>query len=53
LTPQGRKLAQKGIAAQRAYVEATLGRLPPDELAALERVVLAWRDEARAAEEGR
>ena len=53
LTPQGRKLAQKGIAAQRAYVEATLGRLPPGELAALERVVLAWRDEARAAEQSR
>lgn len=49
LTPKGRKLALRGIAAQRAYVEATLGRLPPGELAALERVVLAWREEARAA----
>ena len=53
LTAKGRKLAQKGIAAQRAYVEATLGRLPTDEIAALERVVLAWREAARAVGDAR
>jgi DNA-binding MarR family transcriptional regulator len=49
LTPRGRALAEQGIAAQRAYVHRTLGRLPPDDVAELERIVLAWREEARAA----
>ncbi|AWM86485.1 MarR family transcriptional regulator [Microvirga sp. 17 mud 1-3] len=51
LTPKGRALAERGIAAQRSYVEGTLGSLPPEDLADLERIVLAWRDRARAAEE--
>src|SRR3954454_8195050 len=50
LTARGRALAEQGIAAQRAYVERTLGRLPAADLLELERVVLAWREEARAAE---
>jgi DNA-binding MarR family transcriptional regulator len=50
LTDKGRDLAQQGIAAQRDYVRRTLGRLPPEDLADLERIVLAWREEARAAE---
>ena len=49
-TGQGRELAERGIAAQRAYVTRTLGRLPDRDLATLERIVLAWREEARAAE---
>ncbi len=49
LTPRGRELAQQGIAAQRAYVARTLGRLPSRDVAELERIVLAWREEARAA----
>lgn len=52
LTAEGRALAEKGIAAQRAYVERTLGRLRPGDLRDLERLVLAWRDEARAAGSG-
>src|SRR5687768_13086451 len=44
LTPKGRDLAEKGIAAQKAYVRSTLGALPPQDLADLERIVLAWRD---------
>ena len=52
LTGKGRELAERGIAAQRAYVARTLGRLPPRDLAELERIVLAWREEARAAEAG-
>ena len=50
LTDKGRDLAGRGIAAQRDYVRRTLGRLPPQDLADLERIVLAWREEARAAE---
>jgi MarR family transcriptional regulator, organic hydroperoxide resistance regulator len=48
LTERGRALAERGLAAQRAYVARTLGRLPAADLADLERIVLAWRDAARA-----
>ncbi len=51
LTEKGRDLAEKGIAAQRAYVARTLGTLPSKDLADLERIVLAWRDLARAEED--
>lgn len=51
LTPKGRDLAEKGIAVQRAYVQGTLGAMPPQDLADLERIVLAWRDLARTAED--
>jgi DNA-binding MarR family transcriptional regulator len=50
LTERGRQLALQGIAAQQAYVNRTLGTLPPDDLAELERLVLAWRERARADE---
>ena len=52
LTARGRALAEAGIAAQRAYVRRTLGRLPRADLADLERLVLAWREEARRDEPG-
>lgn len=48
LTPAGGDLAARGIAAQEAYVGRTLGRLGAEDLAAVERLVLAWRDLARA-----
>ncbi len=48
LTPAGSDLAAQGIAAQEAYVRRTLGRLGSDDLAAIERLVLAWREHARA-----
>jgi len=51
LTKKGRDLAEKGIAAQRAYVQRTLGSLPEQDLADLERIVLAWRERARDVEE--
>ena len=51
LTPKGRDLANRGIAAQRSYVMRTLGALPAQDLAELERIVLAWRDRARAEED--
>ena len=50
LTPKGRSLAEQGIAAQKAYVARTLGTLDPRDLADLERLVLAWRERARADE---
>ncbi len=51
LTKKGRDLAEKGIAAQRDYVQRTLGSLPEQDLADLERIVLAWRERARHEEE--
>jgi DNA-binding MarR family transcriptional regulator len=51
LTPKGRDLANQGIAAQHSYVMRTLGALPEQDLADLERIVLAWRDRARAEED--
>lgn len=48
LTPEGRRLAEAGIAAQRDFVASTLGQLKPDDLAELDRLVLLWRDLARA-----
>lgn len=48
LTAKGRDRVERGLAAQRSYVSRTLGRLPARDLAELERIVLAWREEARA-----
>lgn len=48
LTEAGCRLAREGMTAQRDYVARTLGRLPEGQLAALESLVLAWRDAARA-----
>ena len=53
LTAKGRDLANRGMAAQRAYVMRTLGTLPAQDLADLERIVLAWRDRARGEEDTR
>jgi MarR family transcriptional regulator, organic hydroperoxide resistance regulator len=53
LTDKGRLLAEQGIALQQAYVTRTLGRLAPDHLVELERIVLEWRDQVRADEAGR
>ena len=51
LTPKGRDLANRGMEAQRSYVMRTLGTLPPHDLVEMERIVLAWRDRARADED--
>lgn len=48
LTPEGRRLAEAGIATQRDFVANTLGKMPKAELAELDRLILAWRDLARA-----
>ena len=48
LTEAGRDLAARGLAAQEAYVARTLGRIAPADLATFERLVLEWRELARA-----
>jgi len=50
LTERGRELAAQGIALQKDYVARTLGKLGADDLGTLERIVLTWRDHARADE---
>ncbi|KQP90958.1 MULTISPECIES: MarR family transcriptional regulator [unclassified Methylobacterium] len=47
LTPGGTDLATRGILAQKAYVDRTLGQLPAEDIADFERLVLRWRDLAR------
>lgn len=47
LTPTGRSLAERGIAVQRGFVAETLGRLPPDQLAALDDLLVATRNLVR------
>jgi len=51
LTPEGRRLAEAGMATQRDFVASTLGKLPSGDLVELDRLVLAWRDLARAVDE--
>ncbi len=48
LTPQGKAMAALGLETQEGYVRDTLGALPESDLAHLERIMLAWRDKARA-----
>jgi DNA-binding MarR family transcriptional regulator len=47
LTEKGRDHAARGIAAQRAFVARTLGRLPDADVAELDRILRAWRDVVR------
>jgi DNA-binding MarR family transcriptional regulator len=48
LTPEGRRLAEAGIRTQRDFVADTLGKMAGPDLAELDRLVLLWRDFARA-----
>nr|WP_082767492.1 MarR family transcriptional regulator [Bosea sp. PAMC 26642] len=52
LTPEGRRLAEAGIAAQRDFVAGTLGQVPGRDLEELNRLVLVWRDLSRALDKG-
>jgi DNA-binding MarR family transcriptional regulator len=49
LTPAGRAAAEAGIAAQKDFVMQTLGRLPEEQLKALDALLVAARDVVRAA----
>jgi DNA-binding MarR family transcriptional regulator len=48
LTEAGRKAAEAAIACQRRFVGRTIGRLPAEQLATLERLLIATRDLVRA-----
>src|SRR3984957_16783879 len=48
LTLAGRAAAEQAIACQRRFVARTIGRLPPDQLSTLERLLVATRDLVRA-----
>jgi MarR family transcriptional regulator, organic hydroperoxide resistance regulator len=48
LTTAGRASAEQAIACQRRFVARTIGRLPPDQLSTLERLLVATRDLVRA-----
>lgn len=51
LTPEGRRLAEAGIATQRDFVASTLGKLNREDLAELDRLVVLWRELARAVDQ--
>jgi MarR family transcriptional regulator, organic hydroperoxide resistance regulator len=48
LTPAGRAAAERAIEIQHALIRATLGRLPIEDLASLDRLLVATRDLMRA-----
>ncbi|MBD8907364.1 MarR family winged helix-turn-helix transcriptional regulator [Methylorubrum zatmanii] len=48
LTPEGKVLATRGIAAQADYVARTLGQLDAKDLRAFEDLVVKWRELARS-----
>jgi MarR family transcriptional regulator, organic hydroperoxide resistance regulator len=48
LTPAGRDSANKAIACQRRFVADTIGRLPANKLAALDKLLVEARDLVRA-----
>jgi DNA-binding MarR family transcriptional regulator len=47
LTAAGRAAAEEAIACQQRFVARTIGRLPAEELATLERLLIATRDLVR------
>jgi DNA-binding MarR family transcriptional regulator len=52
LTEKGERLAAAGFAAQKSFVDNTLGKLSADELATLHLLLGRWRDAAREATAG-
>lgn len=48
LTDEGRRMTNAGLAVQESFVQATLGKLPPEDVAELERLLLSWREHVRA-----
>jgi MarR family transcriptional regulator, organic hydroperoxide resistance regulator len=48
LTEEGRRLTDVGQGAQRGFVQETLGALPVQDIAELERIIISWRDKMRA-----
>jgi DNA-binding MarR family transcriptional regulator len=50
LTDEGERLAGAGFRVQKSFVDNSLGKLPPADLAALHALLGRWRDAAREAE---
>lgn len=50
LTEAGRRIAGQGMAAQRDFVEATIGSLPSSQLDTLDQAFSAWRDALKLVE---
>lgn len=48
LTDEGRRLTKAGLNAQRSFVDATIGKLPAEDVVQMERLLLAWREQVRA-----
>jgi DNA-binding MarR family transcriptional regulator len=44
LTPEGRDMARRGVAAQRAFVAETFGRITPERLAQFDDLLIELRD---------
>lgn len=47
LTGEGRRLALLGMEAHGVFMDATLGKLTTSDVAALDRILITWRDIAR------
>jgi len=47
ITPQGREMVVRGLAAQREFVDRTLGQFAPAEIETLGHLLGRWRDIAR------
>jgi DNA-binding MarR family transcriptional regulator len=52
LTEKGERLAAAGFAAQKSFVDNTLGKLSADELATLHVLLGRWRDATRVVSQG-
>jgi DNA-binding MarR family transcriptional regulator len=50
LTEEGRKAAAKGMEVQLAFVAATLGKLPAEDIELVDQVITRWRDTFKAFE---
>ena len=48
LTTEGVRLAKLGIETHQRFMDETLGKLPSDDIATLDRILVSWRDTARA-----
>lgn len=53
LTKEGARLAGIGMQIHRDFMEETLGRLPVEDVAELDRILVQWRDVFRAMLEAR
>ena len=48
LTKESVRVAKLGIETHQRFMDETLGKLPSDDIATLDRILVSWRDTARA-----